>query len=180
MRATWVLGLGAGLAVALTAAPTRAATKLFNVNMTGAKEVTAGGVPNQGDPDGSAVGTVLLDNGTGSGTTGSVTFNLTLANLDLPLSAWHIHTGGPTTTGSPLINFGNPETLRSGNLLSGTVSGLSATDLTTVMGNPNGFYLNIHNTPFPGGAVRDQVPEPGSLALLGVAAVGLLRRRPRA
>jgi hypothetical protein len=42
---------------------------------------------------------------------------------------------------------------------------------------PTNFYVNIHNGPFPGGAVRGQlgvVPEPGTLALLAVGLAGLV------
>jgi hypothetical protein len=159
-----------------------AANVTYSITANGIKEVTAGGVPNQGDLDATAIGTLLLDNGTGVGTTGFVTLNLSLANLDTAsLSAHHIHTGIVTTTGAPLIDLGNPNTLLSGSTLSGTVTGLSAANITTIMGNPTGFYYNLHNAPFPGGAVRDQlgvvIPEPASLGILSLGLAALIRRR---
>jgi hypothetical protein len=152
----------------------RAAVTTYNVTMTGAKEL-----PSPGDPDAIVTGTLALNNGTGSGTTGSATVNLTMSNLDFPLTLWHIHTGGPTQSGAPFIDFGNPETFRSGNILSGTITNLSAANVTTVQANPNGFYFNIHNGPFGAGAVRDQVPEPGGLAVCGLAALVLAGRHRR-
>jgi hypothetical protein len=160
----------------------RAAQATFNINANGAKEVTSGGVPNQGDLDGSATGTIVLNNGTGSGTTGSSTFSLTLSNIDLTtLSGHHIHIGATTTTGSIVLDFGDPDAIRTGNVVSGTISNLSATQITNILANPTNFYYNLHNGAFPGGAVRDQlVPEPTSTVLVFAGAVGLFAlKRPR-
>ena len=150
----------------------------FNINANGAKEVTVGGVPNQGDLDGSATGTLVLNNGTGSGSTGSATFSLTLSNVDITtLSGHHIHIGPATTTGTIVLDFGDPDTIRIGSLISGTITGLSATQITTILGNPTNFYYNLHNGAFPSGAVRDQLPEPTSMILILGGAVGLFAFR---
>jgi len=162
---------GAGAAVITT----------YNVNMTGAKEVTAGGVPNQGDPDALVTGSLTLNNGTGAGTTGSASFNLTISNLDFPVTGYHIHTGVSTTSGGILVDFQGQtpfENIRTGNTFVGTVNNLNAAAITSVQANPAGFYFNIHNGAFPGGAVRDQVPEPAGLMLLAIGS-GLLASRRR-
>jgi hypothetical protein len=169
-----------GVVLALSSA--RGTQVIYNINANGMKEVTAGGVPNQGDLDGTAVGTLLLDNGTGIGTTGSATFSLTLSNIDITtLTGHHIHIGAPTTTGTIVLDFGDPDNIRTGSLLSGTITGLSATQITTIFATPTNFYYNIHNGAFPSGAVRDQlVPEPTSMILTLGGAVGLFafsRRR---
>jgi hypothetical protein len=152
-----------------------AAQQTFNINANGAKEVTAGGVPNQGDPDGTAIGTLTLDN-----VTGQAIINITLANIDTTtLSGHHVHQAPFNTTGNIVLDFGDPDNIRTGNLLSGTIGGLSTTTINNVFANPSGFYYNIHNTPFSGGAVRDQLPEPGVALLVGIGAIGLMRRRGR-
>jgi hypothetical protein len=168
------------LSLALTAS-LPAASVIYNINADGAKEVTSGGIPNQGDPDGTSIGTLLLDNGTGLGTTGFATFNLTMFNIDLTtLSGHHVHQGAATTTGSIVLNFGDPDNIRSGSVLSGTITGLSAATITEIFANPTNFYYNLHNGDFPAGAVRDQlVPEPASAALLLLGAGGLLSSRRR-
>jgi hypothetical protein len=168
------------ITVALAAAGTANATVIsYTINANGIKEVSAAGVPGQGDLDGTAVGTVTLND-----VAGSAIINLTLANLSYPLTGFHIHQAPATTTGAIVLNFGNPENFRTGNTIAATILGLSTTTIDAVFANPSGFYFNVHNTIFPGGAVRDQLatPEPGSLglAISGLlVAAGLARHRSR-
>jgi hypothetical protein len=164
------------LATLLFAGAANAAVIVFNINANGAKEVTAGGVPNQGDLDGTAIGTLALDS-----VAGSATINLTLANVDLTtLSGHHIHQAPATTNGLIVLDFGDPDTIRTGALLSGVISGLNTTTITNILATPSGFYYNLHNGAFPAGAVRDQlsaVPEPSThlMGLMALVCVAVLR-----
>ncbi|HEY7118521.1 MAG TPA: CHRD domain-containing protein [Tepidisphaeraceae bacterium] len=179
MRHTFKWALGLALAVCTSSA--LAASQTFNLNANGIKEVSAAGVPGQGDPDATAIGTLTLDDGTG-GTTGTATFNVTFANLDFPITGYHIHQAPATTTGSIILDFQarmTAESIRNGNSFVGTVTGLNSTTIDNVLTNPSNFYMNFHNGTFPGGAVRDQLPEPGSLCLLALGGMTALLSRTR-
>ena len=164
-------------------APAQVVTQTFNINADGIKEVNAGGVPGQGDLDGTAIGTLQLTSNGPTGSTGTATLNITMTNIDLTnFTGHHIHQAPSTTTGSIVIDFGDPDTIRTGNLLSGTISGLPNATILAAIATPSGFYYNLHNGTFPAGAVRDQltpVPEPTSLCLAGAAAAALALRRRR-
>ena len=181
-RARRCLAAVLSLLLAASVLPSRAAEMTFNINANGAAEVTAGGVPNQGDLDGFAIGTLTLNNGTGAGNTGTAVITLMMGNIDLSnLTGHHVHQAPTTTTGPIVLNFGDPDTIRIGSDLSGTITGLPAATITSIFASPTGFYYNLHNGAFPGGAVRSQlVPEPGMTTLLAVGGAGLLvllRRR---
>lgn len=141
-------------------------TRTFNVVLRGFEEVTAQG----GDPDGFGSGTVTLNSATNT-----ATWNILYGNLD-PVSDAHIHTGALGVGGGVVIPFGAGNTAGTLNTLSGSVVD---PDVTAVFNNPANFYVNVHTTAFAAGAIRGQVlvPEPGALALLGVAGLSLLRRR---
>jgi hypothetical protein len=161
--------LSAGLLAA--GVSSRGASMTFNITANGIKEVNSSGVPN-GDPDGTAIGTLRL-NYEGGTIGGFAVFNLTLANIAYPLGGHNIHMASPTTTGDIFLEFGSAESLRSGDMLTGTVQNLgNAERIASIFANPSAFYYNLNNTPFPGGAVRDQlaVPEPSTVCLGGVAA----------
>jgi CHRD domain/PEP-CTERM motif len=184
MRNRSILAAGAVLvSLAVAASAARAASITYDIRADGIKEVSSAGVPN-GDPDGRAIGTVRLDNGTGSGNTGFAVINLAVTNVDGTLSGHHIHQAGPTTTGPIVVDFGNPATILTGTgqngTLSGTISNLPAATISNVFANPTGFYYNLHSQPsFASGAVRDQLPEPGTAALVALGALGLLARKRR-
>src|SRR6185503_15269634 len=91
--------LSAGLLAG--ALQTQGASMTFAINADGIKEVNSSGNP-AGDPDGSAIGTIRIDDGTG-GTTGFAVFNLSLANLDFPFSAHHFHQAPTNTIGAVFL-----------------------------------------------------------------------------
>ena len=152
------------LGVLLVVAGSTYGQTTFNVVLTGPEEVT----PQGGDPDGFASGTVTLN-----GATNTATWNIVYGNLD-PVSDSHIHIGGFGVGGNVVIPFGTQNTSGNPNTLSGSVVD---PDVSAVLANPAGYYVNVHTSVYPAGAVRGQVPEPAALGLLGIAALPLLRRR---
>lgn len=170
--------LAALAATAVLASSASAATIVYNVNLTGPNEITGGAA--SGDLNGSANGTLTLNTDTNN-----IAWSLTLVNIDPPTGAkvtdFHIHIGAFNTSGGVLIGLGVPAGSLVGTSFAGniTVSGGDIADMQTVIANPTGFYLNIHNQEFGGGAVRGQVPEPSTALLALVGGVGCLIRRRR-
>jgi hypothetical protein len=139
----------------------------FVVDLNGANEVTNDGVPNQGDPDGTGTATLIIDDSTAPFT---ISWNISVADIDLPVILAHIHEAPATTNGPVRVDF-NAQL---------TGAGLADADLAGVLANPSNYYVNIHTNAFRAGAIRGQIPEPGTVLLLG-GGVGLLAcRRDRA
>lgn len=81
-----------------------------------------------------------------------------------PAAMAHIHTGAAGVAGPIAINleaptdglsFGCIETVP--NETPNTAAVLLQSELDAIIANPAGFYVNVHNAPFPAGAIRGQL-----------------------
>jgi hypothetical protein len=129
--------LSAGCATAPDAAAPAA-----TIRLTGAHEV-----PGPGDADGSGMARIRLDEASGS-----VCFELVVRDI-APATMAHIHPGAAGEAGSPpLVALAAPTSGRS----QGCVAVPQAV-AARLRANPAAFFVNIHNAPFPGGALRGQL-----------------------
>jgi len=85
---------------------------------------------------------------------GLVCYRLHAANVTLPTTAAHIHRGASTVNGPVVVPFTAPGA--DGNS-SGCVTASPATLIDEIIGNPAGFYVNVHTTEHPAGAIRAQL-----------------------
>ncbi len=118
----------------------------FTTTLTGAAEVTAAGVPNQGDLDGTGTARITVNHGQAR-----VCYKLEVAGI-LPAAAAHIHRGAATTTGSVVVTLGAPSDGDSEGCV--TVAKALA---KAILKNPAAYYVNVHNSAFPAGALRGQL-----------------------
>ena len=108
----------------------------------------AGEAPAAGDPNGGGVALITI-----SGTT--VNFTIIVQGLPTPPTLAHIHRGLLGSAGGVVVNFvtaGGPVAFSNG-IATGTTT-ISAALAAEILSNPAGFYVNVHTTQFPGGAVR--------------------------
>ena len=155
-KSSWV-----GAAALALLLPLQAQATLFNytIGLSGANEV------NGGDPDGFGTALITIDDSTAPFPT--ISWNITVGSILLPPTGAHIHQGVAGVNGPVRIDF-------SAQL---TGSGLQDADLAGVIAQPSGWYVNIHTSQFPGGAIRGQVPEPATALLLAGGLALLARRR---
>ena len=135
-------------------------TVTLTARLSGAQEVPAA------DPDGSGKAFVMIDV-----EAGEVCFDIkSLSDVGAP-NRGHIHEGAAGVNGPIVVPFfelrippadpGAPATdprndaLESGRLMD-CVPG-DPVVLARIVANPGGFYVNVHNARFPGGALRCQL-----------------------
>jgi hypothetical protein len=100
-----------------------------------------------GQGNGNGMASVMLDPGAST-----VCYEITVT-LDPPASAAHIHRGEAGANGPVVVPFETPST----GSASGCAQGVDGALISDIMGNPAGFYVNVHNSAFPGGAIRGQL-----------------------
>jgi CHRD domain-containing protein len=87
-----------------------------------------------------------------SGTT-EVCFTLSARGIALPAVAAHIHRGAAGANGPVIVTVTPPDANGSSR---GCVESTAAI-VAEILGNPAGFYANVHTPQFPGGAIRGQL-----------------------
>ena len=114
----------------------------FTVDLTGEAEVNALGVPNQGDLDGTGTASLTINPGLGE-----VCWTIEVAGVE-PITAAHIHVG-PATAPGPVVVPLNPYT--------GGCTDIDRDLALAIILDPSGYYVNVHNDPYPAGALRGQL-----------------------
>ena len=114
----------------------------FDTELTGAAEVNAQGVPNQGDPDGTGSASLRINPGLGE-----VCWSIAVNGVD-PITAAHIHIA-PSTAAGPVVVPLLPYT--------GGCTEVSRDLALAIIQDPAGYYVNVHNADYPAGALRGQL-----------------------
>jgi hypothetical protein len=138
-----VLALVAALLLLALAAPAFAGGRALYADLTGAAEV-----PGPGDPDGSGSATITFSQGKRE-----ICWEIQVTNITLPASAAHIHAAVAGVAGPVVVTLSPPDA-------TGVASGCTTVEkdlLKAIRKNPENYYVNVHNTDFPAGAVRGQL-----------------------
>jgi hypothetical protein len=120
---------------------TAAAEMHAKANLTGASEV-----PGPGDNNGSGTAQITLNTDTNE-----VCYDLTVTKLD-DATAAHIHEGAAGKEGPVKVPFDAPK--------GGSAKGCKTADaavIKDIMANPANYYVNVHSTSHPQGAIRGQL-----------------------
>lgn len=137
---------GAMIATSSVAQTGNEGGRKFSIQLTGEAEVTAAGVPNQGDLDGTGTANVTVNVGQSR-----VCYELEVDEIGEATAA-HIHVAASTTTGPVVVPLEAPA--------DGDSAGCVDIDkdlAKAIISNPANYYVNVHNAEFPGGALRGQL-----------------------
>jgi CHRD domain-containing protein len=115
--------------------------------LTGEKEV-----PGPGDPNGRGVAAVIVHPAEGR-----LCFTLGVARIDLPAIGAHVHAGRATEVGPVVVALTPPDATGTS---AGCVDGVDRALLRAIKHRPHRYYVNVHTTAFPDGAVRGQLRRP--------------------
>lgn len=114
----------------------------LTATLTGAAEV-----PGPGDPDGAGTATITLNQGQNE-----VCFELTVSNIATATAA-HLHIGAAGKAGGVVLTLAPPPAEGSSKGCISTTAEL----IKNIRQSPENYYVNVHNSEFPDGAVRGQL-----------------------
>lgn len=116
----------------------------LNATMSGANEA-----PGPGDPDGTGTARITLNQGRGT-----VCWSIHVENVTLPAIAAHIHVAPAGDPGPVVVTLGAPDANGDS---AGCATDVDPALIKAIRKNPSHYYVNVHTTDFPGGAVRGQL-----------------------
>lgn len=119
-------------------------TWVFHAGLNGSREV-----PEPGDRGASGHAVITANTGTGE-----ICWELRVRNVDGTVTAAHIHIGDRDTAGGVVQALTPPTTGRSDGCA------INAALADALVADPSGYYVNVHSTLFPAGAVRGQLAGP--------------------
>lgn len=124
-------------------------TATFTIQLSGAAEVCPTAPTTCGGP-GTGTATITIDR-----KARTVCFEITTQDVALPLLAAHIHEA-PVGLAGPVVVplFTSPV---NSTAATGCVTDVNKDLLKAILRNPEEYYVNVHNAPFPAGAVRGQL-----------------------
>jgi CHRD domain-containing protein len=105
--------------------------------------------PWQGDVDGTGQALITVNLGRRE-----ICWEESASNITLPATASHIHKAGPGIRGPIVVPLSPPG---AGGTSNGCASGLDPELVKDILTNPAAYYVNIHTSDFPAGAVRGQL-----------------------
>jgi hypothetical protein len=161
-RISLVLAVALMLAV-MAAAPALAAKlggadqggRPFTTTLSGVEEVDpVTGELGAGDPDGSGSAILTVNPGQGE-----VCYELSVEDITLPAIGAHIHLGDAGEIGPVVVPLTPPDAIGASDAI-GVSSGckeVSRELALAIIQNPEDYYVNVHTSDFPGGAIRGQL-----------------------
>ena len=145
-----LLGAGGALVATAFAAPPPQGGRKFTTTLSGANECNAAGTCNLGDPDGTGTADIEVNVGQQR-----VCWQITVNNIAAPTRG-HIHKGPAGGAGGIVVPFFEPSNVN----LNGCTSTTQPVDrrlLMDIIQHPQDYYVNVHTTDFPAGAIRGQL-----------------------
>jgi hypothetical protein len=136
--------------------PTSGGTE-FKVTLRGVSEQ-----PDPADADGTGTASIRLRLGQAR-----VCFVTTVQDITPPVAGAHIHRGAVDQSGPIVVQLRAPG--------SGCTTA-SRTLVKSILADPTGYYVNVHTTDFPAGAIRGQLRLPSTTVLLQADMAGANER----
>src|SRR5919109_3197000 len=115
--------------------------------LNGKNEIAQDGTKGAGDKDGAGSFSAVI-------TGNQLCYGLAVRDIADPIAS-HIHRGGPNKNGPIVVPLTPPQSGDPGHASNCTM--LSPQLVAQIRRNPGRFYVNVHTTDFPDGAIRGQL-----------------------